>query len=44
MSKNLLTKLILIVFILIPLLIRSNGTITAWEIPVKLETVAGEDG
>jgi len=44
MSKNLLPKLILIVFILIPLLIRSNGTITAWEIPEGLETVAGDDG
>jgi len=44
MSKNLLTKLILIVFILIPVLIKFNGTVTAWEIPDGLQAVAGEDG
>ena len=44
MSKKVLVKLILMVFILVPLLSRFNRTATAWDIPEGLETVTGEDG
>ena len=44
MSKRLMEKLVLMIFILIPLLMGSNSTTGAWEIPGGQETVTGEDG
>ncbi len=44
MSKRLLRKLGLVIFILVPLLVGTNGTAPAWEIPEGLGNVPGEDG
>jgi len=44
MSKRLMKKLILIVFVMVPLLVWSSSTTNAWEIPEGLGTVEGEDG
>ncbi|MBW1824046.1 MAG: hypothetical protein JRI87_05705 [Deltaproteobacteria bacterium] len=44
MSKRSLKKLGLVILFLIPLLVGTNGTGPAWEIPEGLETVTGKDG
>jgi hypothetical protein len=44
MSERLMRKLVLMSFILIPLLVGSNSTTGAWEIPEGQETVTGVDG
>jgi len=44
MSKRLLRKLGLVIFILVPLLVGTNGTAPAWDILEVLETFTGEDG